>query len=450
MDGGAKVVSLVWLLDGVEMDDSWEVADAGVVTNLLEIDGLQHHHHNAHLTCRLTTHAHTHVAANITDVSTTITMFRVLADGCVAADGYVAFDGVIINGYVIADEIIIACDRCVITDRCVMADRCHGRQVCHSQTGVMADGVSPADGCVRSQTGIHLQPNRCHNEAAWGSQVTESETGYLVTEGSDLTFLCTVTAHPPAYNVTWLHNGRVVSEGGRRWRRDDWQLQVSQVRRGDAGLYTCLASNSEGDGHSNALLLQVAHPPQCQDSGEQQVVVAVNTSVTLTCKMDALPAHLTFTWTLADPPTHHQDAHKDLRGGIITGDAPPPHHPGLIDLTPGHPPGVSPSSGPAGDVQDVWGEHLGDGATKGMILEHQVHPHDPRKSSVTLTPTSPAQVFCYARNKVKCHDLAPTESDQQELTQVHHAPGISFVRSSGVRPSTNLEVSTEVTEGNHR
>lgn len=39
-----------------------------------------------------------------------------------------------------------------------------------------------------------------------GGQVVRGEGGHMATEGSDVTFLCSVTAHPPAYNVTWLHN----------------------------------------------------------------------------------------------------------------------------------------------------------------------------------------------------------------------------------------------------
>lgn len=50
----------------------------GISTNVLDLGGLDQRHHNARLTCRLTTSdpAHAHVLANITDVSTIITMFR--------------------------------------------------------------------------------------------------------------------------------------------------------------------------------------------------------------------------------------------------------------------------------------------------------------------------------------------------------------------------------------
>lgn len=113
------------------------------------------------------------------------------------------------------------------------------------------------------------------------------------------------------------------------------------------------------------------------------MVAAVNTSVTLKCSMDALPANLTFTWTQMDPPPDPATPH--LSGGVITGDAPPPRHPELIDLTPGH-------------VQE--GEEGEEGVGKGKILNHKVSDTDPLTSTVALPALAPAHVFCYARNSV--------------------------------------------------
>ncbi|XP_045122532.1 uncharacterized protein LOC123510997 isoform X1 [Portunus trituberculatus] len=374
--GGAKVESLVWLIDGVAVESSWAVSGVGTVHNVLEIGALSSHHHQARLTCRLTTHANTQVAANITDLSVTITMYHV------------------------------------------------------PETRITVDG----------------------------GQGVGSEAGHMATEGSDLTFLCSVTAHPPAYNVTWLHNGRVVGEGGRRWRKDERRLQVSPIRREDAGLYTCLASNSEGDGHSNALQLRVARPPQCRFGGEKRIKAAVNTSVTLTCTMDALPTNLTFTWKQTDPLPDPSTPH--LRGGVITGDAPPRRHPGLIDLTPGNP------------QEEKEGK---EGDRGGRTLLYEVSSSDPLTSTVALPALAPAHVFCYARNsvgrttipcsftltlvdppqpirdcnvtiigvtrlEVKCHDLALRERDPDHLQQINLDPDLSFVRSPEVKPSANLEV----------
>lgn len=99
--------------------------------------------------------------------------------------------------------------------------------------------------------------------------------------------------------------------------------------------------------------------------------------------MDALPANLTFTWRQTIPPPDPSTPH--LRGGVITGEGPPPRHPELIDLTPGHP---------------QEGEEGEEGVGKGKILPHQVSDGDPLTSTVALPALAPAHVFCYARNSV--------------------------------------------------
>ncbi|XP_042878078.1 uncharacterized protein LOC122257078 isoform X2 [Penaeus japonicus] len=409
LHGTAKVESLKWILGGVQVDSTWRRVDEGTATNVLDLGGLDQRHHNARLTCRLTTSdpAHAHVLANITDVSTVITMFHV-PEATIVVDG--------------------------------------GR---------------------------------------------EDEGGHEVTEGDGVTFKCTVSADPPAYNITWLHNGRVVTAGGRRWQPDNTTLSVTPVTKDDAGLYTCLASNSEGDGHSNAVLLRVAHRPQCSERTERHLVVATNTSVTLSCQMESLPENVTFTWTMAPSlldPAHEKDM-VGVRGGVITGDAPPPHHPGLIDLTPGHPPPSDPArpwltpasprpwdpDGRGGGWEASGEDLVGEG---NVLLKHRVDPSSPTRSTVTFKPSAPVQVFCYARNRVgrtrvpcsytltlvdppqplkkcnvtlaaqtrlevRCEDdmKAPEGNKQrQDTPQVHHSPGISFVRSSEVRTSANLEV----------
>ena len=129
--------------------------------------------------------------------------------------------------------------------------------------------------------------------------------------------------------------------------------------------------------------LAASGPPQCRWAGEQRVMAAVNTSVTLTCTMDALPTNLSFTWTQTDPPPDPSTPH--LRGGVITGDAPPRRHPGLIDLTPGNP---------------QEGEEGKGGEGSGKSLQYEISAMDPLTSTVALHALAPAHVFCYARNSV--------------------------------------------------
>ncbi|XP_064115356.1 uncharacterized protein LOC135221623 isoform X2 [Macrobrachium nipponense] len=438
--GSSTVESLLWLLDGLEIDRTWEKTSSGLAINILKLENLQHRHHRTRLTCRLTTSnpLQANVAANITDVSTVVTMFRV-------PDVKLWVEGNAIDS---------------------TATRVRGSKGGGGGGGRGGGGAASAEG----------------GEGGGGG----GGGGWEVSEGSTVTFICSVSADPPAYNVTWLQNGRVVGVGGRRWRRDNASLVITPVTRSDGGLYTCLASNSEGDGHSNAVLLRIAHIPQCKEPKEKNLVVAANTSINLTCEMDALPKNLTFTWTMVDvPPEHGQDnGVLDVRGGIITGDGPPPHHPGLIDLTPGHssdggPWLLTPSPGFAGRLfppaKDGGGSS--EEAPEGSILQHRVDPSDSTRSILTLTPTAPVQLFCYARNRlgrtripcaytlatveppeplkscnvtavetnrieVRCDDPAPARdtTDSNVVPLVNYSPGLSFVRSSEVRTTANMQV----------
>ncbi|XP_071531817.1 B-cell receptor CD22-like [Panulirus ornatus] len=406
--GSLEVVSLVWLLEGSEIDTTWASAEKGVAINQLTISGLEEQHRNAHLTCRLTAldPDHAHVSANITDASTTITMY------------YVPEATLLVEG---------------------------GRR--------------------------------------------KGGGGIEVVEDKSVSFLCSVRADPPAYNITWLHNGRVVVLGGRRWRRDNASLVVTEVRRDDAGLYTCLASNSEGDGHSNAVLLRVAHTPYCADTPHRHLVVASNTTVSLTCRVEAVPEEVSFTWRLAPPPITHVRGKgvlpKDPRGGVITGDVgrSPIRIPSLIDLTPGHhltsghhmprpepDPWLTPAPRP-------W-QNAVDGDLEGALLHHRLDPSSSTRSVVTLTPTAPAQVICYARNRVgrtrvpctytltvveppqplkdcnvtmvgetklevKCDTHAHTRGSHAHEDASHaqqHSPSASFVLSPEASARANLEV----------
>ncbi|KAK8400180.1 hypothetical protein O3P69_003105 [Scylla paramamosain] len=78
-----------------------------------------------------------------------------------------------------------------------------------------------------------------------------------VREGGSITFVCTVKANPDVYNITWYHNGRPLRARERGVRMVDSKLRLLNVTADMRGLYTCVGSNQEGDGQSNALNLNV-------------------------------------------------------------------------------------------------------------------------------------------------------------------------------------------------
>ncbi|XP_071516629.1 uncharacterized protein [Panulirus ornatus] len=119
-----------------------------------------------------------------------------------------------------------------------------------------------------------------------------------VREGGSVTFTCHLKANPEVYNVTWFHNGRPL-------RRLEWGVQVSNttlrlpnVTAAMRGLYTCVGSNQEGDGQSNAVNLNVEFRPVCDEKQQQEYVAARGGSVTVACSVLAYPAAVTFSWAL--------------------------------------------------------------------------------------------------------------------------------------------------------
>ncbi|KAK4300895.1 hypothetical protein Pmani_026969 [Petrolisthes manimaculis] len=88
-----------------------------------------------------------------------------------------------------------------------------------------------------------------------------------VAEGGSITFTCHLQANPPVYNITWFHNGRALKRrrnrlgvgigGLRLGQSGNATLRLAKVGADMRGLYTCVGSNLEGDGQSNALNLNV-------------------------------------------------------------------------------------------------------------------------------------------------------------------------------------------------
>ncbi|XP_066978031.1 uncharacterized protein [Macrobrachium rosenbergii] len=122
-----------------------------------------------------------------------------------------------------------------------------------------------------------------------------------VREGGSVVFTCHLKANPKVYNVTWFHNGRTL-------RRREWgalitntTLRLPNVTADMRGLYTCVGSNREGDGQSNAVNLNVEFAPICSPEQNREYVVSRGESVTVACSVQAYPSSVTFSWALKRP-----------------------------------------------------------------------------------------------------------------------------------------------------
>ncbi|KAK8384708.1 hypothetical protein O3P69_014348 [Scylla paramamosain] len=112
--------------------------------------------------------------------------------------------------------------------------------------------------------------------------------------GDSATLTCTARANPPAYNFTFMFNGRPLNRadvvGGGR------SLRLLHLTHRDAGLYTCVASNPEGDGQSNAVALHIEYAPVCEWEGVREVMAVVGEIVEMECRVRASPPHVSYTW----------------------------------------------------------------------------------------------------------------------------------------------------------
>ena len=79
-----------------------------------------------------------------------------------------------------------------------------------------------------------------------------------IKEGDDVYFECAVRASPQPYKITWRHNGRELTHNlQKKVIISNQSLVLQKVTRADTGVYTCTAHNSEGDGVSNSINLNV-------------------------------------------------------------------------------------------------------------------------------------------------------------------------------------------------
>ncbi|XP_069959342.1 nephrin-like [Cherax quadricarinatus] len=116
-------------------------------------------------------------------------------------------------------------------------------------------------------------------------------------EGIDLFFECSVDANPPPYKVRWLHQGEeLVHNVSAGVLVSEATLALQRVGRQRSGRYQCVASNVEGDAHSNTIHIAIKYAPRCAVAPALRGV-ALFELTNITCAVDADPVNVTFKWT---------------------------------------------------------------------------------------------------------------------------------------------------------
>ncbi|XP_022251283.1 protein turtle homolog B-like isoform X3 [Limulus polyphemus] len=126
-------------------------------------------------------------------------------------------------------------------------------------------------------------------------------TDAVVKRGHDIFLECHVIANPSVSEIVWMFEGRELhtnkSEG---IIVTNHSLALQGVDRTKKGRYTCVATNVEGKGESEPVLLRIQFPPVCKLN--QQVIYGapLNEPINIHCDVEAEPPEVTFQWSFND------------------------------------------------------------------------------------------------------------------------------------------------------
>ncbi|KAI4469235.1 sidestep protein [Holotrichia oblita] len=122
--------------------------------------------------------------------------------------------------------------------------------------------------------------------------------GSVIKEGVDVYFECNIKSNPWVYKVSWRHNGKILYNNAAAGTIvSNQSLVLQSVTRSRAGLYTCVGSNQEGDGESNAVQLDVKFSPVCRPGQQKSYGIARQERARIPCELEANPVSgLAFTW----------------------------------------------------------------------------------------------------------------------------------------------------------
>ncbi|KAG8191269.1 hypothetical protein JTE90_003280 [Oedothorax gibbosus] len=120
-----------------------------------------------------------------------------------------------------------------------------------------------------------------------------------IKEGNDVYMECTIRANPPIGELTWLFEGKAFfSNASAGIIISNQSLVLQKVKKEHRGRYRCIAVNSEGEGESKDLFLEVRYAPTCKPSQRDLFGVAREEVVNISCEVDSDPTDVTFRWTL--------------------------------------------------------------------------------------------------------------------------------------------------------
>ncbi|XP_069172685.1 protein turtle isoform X1 [Procambarus clarkii] len=306
--GGRPSPTLVWMRDGVVVEDSYTVDHRGQVRNLLHLDNLPRDLLDAAFTCRATNNnitrpLDTTVTINMTLAPLTISLMKVAGPQeyvsagvteeleCSSAgsrpDPVISWwrdDQRIVNPSAKQGRML---NRTVSTLRVVPQPSDHGVvYTCRVENPLLPSSVLEES----YKLNVHYVPQV---DLEMGMGLSPKS----VKEGSDVFFECRVTSNPKFYKIVWIHEGTVMQHnvsGGVIVSNQTLVLQ--KVGKERTGRYYCRATNLHGEGVSTPITITIMYTPACSPGQQLEYQVAHHDTANITCRVDAVPDNVTFTW----------------------------------------------------------------------------------------------------------------------------------------------------------
>ncbi|KAG8305589.1 hypothetical protein J6590_067550 [Homalodisca vitripennis] len=265
--GGHPEPEVSWWRDGVLVDDSSEVLAGRRVRNILRIDGVGREDLGSRLTCQATN------SPQLTPLTATVTVDIYLRPIEVKLVG--------LNPPLSADQEHEVTCRSAGSRPPATITWWKAGKILNYPSKVTTSGEGNITTSVvtlrvsRKDAGLPLSC-RAANPHVPGSALEDSwvlDVNYLplvnvklgsninasyIREGMDVYFECQVEANPRIRKLIWIHNGMMVYNNASTGTIiTNHTLVLQSVSRNSSGLYSCVATNSEGDAESKPFDLNV-------------------------------------------------------------------------------------------------------------------------------------------------------------------------------------------------
>ncbi|XP_042911582.1 cell adhesion molecule 1 [Parasteatoda tepidariorum] len=129
--------------------------------------------------------------------------------------------------------------------------------------------------------------------------VTVGTPRSYILEGDAVYFDCNIIAHPSVTEVGWrFQDEPLYTNINAGIKIQNRSLLFHNINRKYSGNFSCVAANSEGEGVSDSVAIDVHYVPQCALNQRASYGVALRQSVEIECLVDANPSSVKFHWYL--------------------------------------------------------------------------------------------------------------------------------------------------------